>query len=435
MQRKITEKLKQLKSSKYVTDIAWQMSGNTGAQIIGIAIMPIITRIYSPNDFAALTLFTQIVAALSILITLRYEYLIILPKKLEVSKSVFSLTLILGALHATWMTPTIFYLSNKAEKFTALGEINDWLWISPISATLVSISIALQQAIQKDGNFKSTAMAEFAGRVTYAVWTTTGSLALPSIAGLMTSIAASTLTKVILLLNIKYTIRSVKNSTLSLQIPLSIHRLAISTSISNLISMASGIVPMLFIAKQYDTNLLGQYGLVVSTLYLPTLLIGHSIGQVYYQRASELKSTGLSFNNIFIQTSKHLAIASFAIYITIFSLSPILYKTIFGIEWTEAGEMARWIAISAAFGLISTPLDRTSMIVNAWWYLTTWHTTRTTLICSCVVIAHNHQVNITTFVVLITAVNAIMYAVDWLASYYFSHMNHRNDTDKVYKAS
>ena len=68
-----------LSQSPYWKDIIWQASGNSLAQGIGILSMPILTRIYTPNDFAILNIFIQVVAFMSIM-TLRYEYFIIIIK-------------------------------------------------------------------------------------------------------------------------------------------------------------------------------------------------------------------------------------------------------------------------------------------------------------------------------------------------------------------
>lgn len=55
------------------------LTGNVLAQLIGIIFIPVITRLFTPDDFGIYTLFITIVVFLGIFSTLRYEIAIALP--------------------------------------------------------------------------------------------------------------------------------------------------------------------------------------------------------------------------------------------------------------------------------------------------------------------------------------------------------------------
>ena len=67
-------------STQYFKDILWQASGNTIAQIIGILGIPILTRLFSPEDFAIQALFLQLSGFLAGILAYRFDYLIVIPK-------------------------------------------------------------------------------------------------------------------------------------------------------------------------------------------------------------------------------------------------------------------------------------------------------------------------------------------------------------------
>ena len=123
-----------LGASQYLRDVLWQASGNTAAQLMGIAIMPVLTRLYAPSDFAALNLFSQLVAGLAIVLTLRFEYLVMLPADQHESDCVLRLTFLLGAVHVVWLTPLFAVLPNHWPWLQRQGAIVDWLWLAPVSA-------------------------------------------------------------------------------------------------------------------------------------------------------------------------------------------------------------------------------------------------------------------------------------------------------------
>ena len=407
-------------SSKYLRDVLLQASGNSAAQIIGIAAMPLLTRLYAPSDLAALNLFSQLVAGLAILLTLRFEYLVILPAEQRESDSVLRLTFLLGAAHVLWLTPVLWILPGQWTWLRSQGLIAGWVWLAPISALAVSLAVALQQAVQRRGDFQSSATSEFVGRSAYVICSMLGALALPNIVGLMASTLANGSAKLVYLIRTGSDFTRVWLRPDHAPITNAIRRVAVSTSISNLISLFSGMAPMIYVADRYGASALGQYGLVVSTLYLPSVLIGQAIGQVYYQRACGLQGAGQPFTDLLSMTSRNLAKLGVPLYGLIALLAPFAYPIVFGSAWANAGDMARSLCIAALAGFLSTPLDRTSIIVNAWWYLSAWHALRAGLTAACLISSTVYHLPLQTFILLLSLQNAFTYSIDWVASYAFA---------------
>ena len=67
--------------SEFNFNVFTLMVGSTLAQAIPIAITPILTRLYTPEDFGVLALFIAITSILGSVVNGRYEQAIILPKK------------------------------------------------------------------------------------------------------------------------------------------------------------------------------------------------------------------------------------------------------------------------------------------------------------------------------------------------------------------
>jgi O-antigen/teichoic acid export membrane protein len=419
-----------LGASQYLRDVLWQGSGNAAAQVLGIAVMPVLTRLYAPSDFAALNLFSQLVAALAIFLTLRFEYLVMLPADQKESDRVLWLTFRLGAVHIIWLTPLLAVLPGHWPWLQSQGDIANWLWLAPVSAWALSLSVGFQQAVQRKGDFRASATSDFFGRCVYVVCTLLGAMALPSIAGLMISTLANASGKLAWLLRVGGTqARSIWQCS-DASIANSVRRMAWSTSASNLIALVSGLAPMIFIADKYGSNALGQYGLVMSTLYLPVTLLGQAIGQVYYQRACQLHREGNAFNTLLIATTLNLSKVGIPLYALVAAIAPFAYPFVFGADWTVAGEMARWLCIAAAAGFISTPFDRTSIVVNAWWYLMCWHSIRAIATCFVLLGVTHFDVGLQGCVAALSIQVTLIYLADYLASYWFAHRGDINETAK-----
>jgi O-antigen/teichoic acid export membrane protein len=67
--------------SEFAKNVLTLMTGTTIAQAIPIAISPILTRIYTPEDFGVFALYMSLASIISVVATGRYELAIMLPKK------------------------------------------------------------------------------------------------------------------------------------------------------------------------------------------------------------------------------------------------------------------------------------------------------------------------------------------------------------------
>jgi len=119
--------------SEFNRNILTLMTGTTIAQAIPIAISPILTRIYTPEDFGIFAIFLAITLIIGSIANGRYELAIMIPKKDEDAINIFalgfiittSISLLLLVLVLIFQTYFIFLLKNE--------EIGVWLYFVPIS--------------------------------------------------------------------------------------------------------------------------------------------------------------------------------------------------------------------------------------------------------------------------------------------------------------
>lgn len=409
-----------LTSSAYRRDVFLQSAGNSLAQLIGILAMPLITRIYGPDHFAAFNLFKELVAGAAILMTLRLEYLVMLPLARERADDLVRVVARLATVHLLVFTPVLYMVAGWTAMPPALQPVSGWLWAVPLTALALSWSVAWQQRIQRLGDFGASAASEVAGRTSYVASCLVGGLALPSGAGLMLSLGAGAFGKSLWLMRTKSSSPMDGWGPPREPVDPAINRLAVSTSVSQLISLCGSAMPMLYIADAYGTSALGQYALVISTLYLPSSVVGTAIGQVFYQRAAQSHGEGRDFFPLYWTTSTNALRIAVPLFAFVALLSPTAYPIVFGSDWVQAGEVARIMALAAAIGFVSTALDKSSLVVNAWWYLTAWHLLRSVMVLVTILVARRLGLDFESFVTWLAVASAAAYAIDWMFSGLFS---------------
>lgn len=71
---------KQMKH-RFIRALSVLIAGSAVSSIILLCITPILTRLYTPEDFGVLSIFTSILYVLMIIVSLRYEAALVLPKE------------------------------------------------------------------------------------------------------------------------------------------------------------------------------------------------------------------------------------------------------------------------------------------------------------------------------------------------------------------
>ena len=107
------------------------LSANVVAQVIGLVVYPILTRMYAPEDFGLLNLFLSIAGVLVVLSTAEYYNAIVLPKQDSDGANLcyLSATILLGVVMLT--TLSVFFSKPIAALFN-MPDLANYYWMMPI---------------------------------------------------------------------------------------------------------------------------------------------------------------------------------------------------------------------------------------------------------------------------------------------------------------
>ena len=81
--------------SEYSQNVLILMMGTTLSQAIPVVITPILTRIYTPEDFGIYAIFVAIITILGSIVSGRYELAILLPERDDDAINIFALGLLI----------------------------------------------------------------------------------------------------------------------------------------------------------------------------------------------------------------------------------------------------------------------------------------------------------------------------------------------------
>lgn len=344
------------------------MTGTTIAQAIPIAISPILTRIYSPEDFGLLAIYVSIATLLSVIATGRYEMAIMLPKKDEDSINLVFLSIIICISLSFFSLIVIIILHQKIINLLNAPEISTWLYLIPITVLMTGFYNTFNYWSNKKKHYKRLSSSRVLQSLSVGSSNLTlglnnianGSLILSQVLG--QSIATLVLGKLIY--------NEDKNKLNKLN-KLKIFALAKKYKKFPLINMFHAFINILkdnivniFIALKYSQATLGYYYFMIKLMKLPASLIGASIGQVFYRTATEEYNRTKDIQNLVITLTIKLFIISLPPILILYIYSEDIFSMVFGENWIIAGSYAKAISPYIFFHFLASPLAMVTLITN-----------------------------------------------------------------------
>ena len=109
------------------------ISGNVAGQAIVVLSSPVLTRLYTPDDFGVFGVYLASTAFFTLICSLRYELGIVLPKSDIIAKALLSLSLLLLFFAAAATFIGVYCFGETALQRTGLQAFEHYLWILPLT--------------------------------------------------------------------------------------------------------------------------------------------------------------------------------------------------------------------------------------------------------------------------------------------------------------
>jgi O-antigen/teichoic acid export membrane protein len=129
------------------------------------------------------------------------------------------------------------------------------------------------------------------------------------------------------------------------------------TAPAALLNVFAGRVPVFGLAVAFGPGPTGLFGLAFATLALPVGMVTAAVGQVFFVRAAEAHRRG-ALGPLARQVHARLAVLASYPILAAAVAGPPLFALVFGAEWAEAGQYARFLAPWLLLSAVAPPLAR-----------------------------------------------------------------------------
>ncbi|WP_417334505.1 lipopolysaccharide biosynthesis protein [Halarcobacter sp.] len=347
--------------SEFSKNVLTLMTGTTIAQAIPIAISPILTRIYTPEDFGVFALYLSLVSILAVVVTGKYELAIMLPKK---DNDAFHITVLSFILTLSISFLIFLIILFYHDFFLSLFEnknISIWLYFIPLSTFLIGTYNSLNYWVNRKKYYKDIAVNKIVQtsstgvtNIAIGYWNilSMGGMIFGQIIGQVIGLV-SFLKKFII--DVKY----YRLSHLKLIAFVKKYKSFPFNSIpSSLVNAVYNNGKFLILGIVFTSGIVGQLYLAFRVLMMPVSIISNSIANILFQKTSVWKYTKTNKLQMWKSLKKVLfvlmTIATFPS-IIIYLYSESLFVFIFGDEWNLAGSFASLLSIALFFQFSITP--------------------------------------------------------------------------------
>ena len=356
---------KKLLKNEYLKNISTVATGTFLSQLVLILFIPILSRIYTPNEFGLYSLFIAFSSSIAIISTFTYERAIVLPKEKTESNFISILSIVI-CLFISAFTALILYIFNDFF-LTYFGGLKFILILIPLKILQTGLQQIFDEILIRNkfyvalsslraSNSLIVSTIQFISRFVYKI---DGLIFGKFIGDLLILIA-------IIILNIRQKTINLKNCTFK-----SLMKVAKKNYLFpkfylpqigfNNISLN---LPFIMLPYFYSLEIAGLYGMAIRILEQPIRLIATSTQSVYYQKASKMFSNKISFYNLYFETSKGLLKIFILPSFVILFFAPTLFAFFLGNQWYDAGVIAQLLIIWLIIGFIKTPSTMTFSIIS-----------------------------------------------------------------------
>ncbi len=354
--------------SEFTRNVLTLMTGTTIAQAIPIAISPILTRIYTPEDFGILSLYSAAVAIIGSISSMNYEYAIMLPKKDEDAINLFALGFVITTFISLFMLLLIVFFHNYFVELLNNKEISVWLYLMPLSVFLIGLLNLLTYFNNRKKQYKDLASATVVKSLALSVLQVGIGVIKSGASGLIIGqIFSNMFGNIKLLQNIlnKKTLLAKIDKEKMILLAKRYKDFPKFSVWATLTNTASFQVTNIFISALFSVATLGFYSLVQRVLGMPSALIGRSIGQVFFQEAAQERQNSGKAHKAFNSTIKKLILIGILIFGFLFFTVEDIFTFVFGQKWQIAGEYAKILMplffirfISSTVSVINTVFEK-----------------------------------------------------------------------------
>tara|TARA_B100000963_G_scaffold360959_1_gene394083 strand:- start:23755 stop:25080 length:1326 start_codon:yes stop_codon:yes gene_type:complete len=395
-------------------NIFFAAMGNSLGALIGILLLPLITRLYSPSVIGDLGVFVSALTIAAPISTFMYQLAIPMAKSNQEAEKISFLALSIS-IFVSLSIALIICIWALFVGFLNFDEIEIYIYIFPIAVFLTGMHSVLMHWVIRMAKFYENAKVS----IFQAAFVNLNKIVMgyfyPYSTGLIlvhTFGIFSLCTHLYLIIkdsNIKvrfseYFSKSILNKAREYK------QIAIYRCPQEVLFNFSQAIPIILLSFLFGAGFAGQFLIARNILLLPSTLIGRAFGDVLFEKMSKSINSKVSIYELVIRPTLTLSIIGLIPLLIILIFGEALFPFVFGEQWSRAGEYSIFIAIFAYFNLMNKPSVSAINVLGLQKWLLKWEIANTLFKIIALIFAYYLFENDISLVISIMIAGSISYS-------------------------
>ncbi|MDA9358856.1 oligosaccharide flippase family protein [Flavobacteriaceae bacterium] len=345
----------------YFKNITTLFKGSSISQLMPILASPLLTKIYTPDEFGEFSKFLSLVLILVPLGTLKYDQALLLPRDQKGLERLVSL-IILTLIGVTTSLTVILFLNFHFDFY----KLDFWILV-PVVFLAINLNLVIEQIAVRLTMFVKTSISiSLRSALNVIFQISLGFNKLGVIGLIISNIIGALASFLFILKSLKQKlfhinllkINDLKNIAKKyIRFPIYILPSEIFASVSN------NFLPII-LASKFSLENVGYFYLTTKIIGLPTTIVGRSISQVFYSKISENYRTNKKSLNLNLLKNTFFKLVIFLVPIAglLYIMIDFVIVTIFGEDWISTSVFLKILAPFYFIKLVSSSFSSVLII-------------------------------------------------------------------------
>jgi O-antigen/teichoic acid export membrane protein len=342
------------------SNIARVATSSFVSQAILIAATPFLTRLYAPEEFGSLAIFSALHAIFAVILTCKYDLAIILPKDNE---SAFDLAVLSVALALT-LSAVALALFGAAHMVFGITMPN-YLLLLPVSVTLAAAYSSLQQWEARRRAYGPYAKAQILGSlgnisVVLLLSTLTGAALGRLVLGFVAGIAFSVIYLPFAIGDRSFLRERFKRAvTLAALVTVARDYRQFPRYVLplTLLTMLGQNLPPLVLKSMFSLEQVGYYAIAARCLLIPSSILGGAIGEPFRSEYVVKLKAGEDVAQFMRRTLMLIAAIALPAFAILVAVAPEALSFFLGGDYRHSGDLVRYMGIGIFAQFVSAPFQ------------------------------------------------------------------------------
>lgn len=343
------------------------MAGTALSNLLIVLTTPLLTRMYTPEEFGVYSVFLSLLFTGTILVSLRYETAIPLPEDEDDAFHLLVLSIGLAFLISGLLFVLVFFV--PLAHYLNVPSLDAYMWMLSFSLLGIGLFQAFNSWALRQQEYMMISRAKMSMNSSQIVSQLALGLFHLGLLGLLIGEIigrlAGSLDYYRLIKKRKTTTFKIKSQSL-LKVLVGYKSYPIVSSWAALLNSLGSQMPILYLAAHFDAKTAGWFFLAQKILTIPEGLIGFSASQVYLSQAAiTSRDSPENFRQFFWDTVKKMFYMGLVIIGLVALFAHHAIKLVFGEQWIPAAEFIQILAILYFMKIIINPISANFYVFNA----------------------------------------------------------------------